>query len=224
MNTTAPDNSPSQSHTPLTLLYVMDPHCGWCYGFGKVIGQLAHHYQNHHNLRFEILPGGLFVPAIKSTPSFADDKRPAIKRIEELSGAIFSEAYISGILGGSILDSEVPCRVLNTAKQLIPDQIIPFMEDLFDAQFVGAKNISLFENCLSTIEKYGIDVDRFQQVFDSPELKSITQTNFDLSHRITTGYPALFIIDSDGHLHKLTNGFAPFERVAKAVEEWVEFK
>jgi putative protein-disulfide isomerase len=212
------------SNTPdITLLYVMDPHCGWCFGFGKVIEQLYHHYKNNESVQFEVLAGGLFVPKIPASKAFADEKRPIIKRIEEMSGVKFSEDYIANVLGGNdFVDSEVPCRVLNTANALNPKQIIPFMEDLLKEQFGNAKNLSHFENAVSTIEKYGMNAQDFRAAFDSESIKKLTLDNFEKAHQIVTGYPVLFARDSNGNLQKLAGGYAPFDRLKNKIDAFLE--
>ena len=50
----------------IELAYVMDPHCGWCFGFGKVILELFETYKNDPSIKFTIRPGGLIQGQLES--------------------------------------------------------------------------------------------------------------------------------------------------------------
>jgi putative protein-disulfide isomerase len=142
-----------------TLLYVMDPHCGWCFGFGAVIEKLFEHYRADDRIKFDVLPGGLFVPKIATSKAFAAEKRSICERISQLAGVTVSESYFADVIGeGGYLDSEVPCRVINTANYLRPGRLILFMEALLAQEFIYGQNISDYARAEPVIEKFGFDL------------------------------------------------------------------
>lgn len=206
-----------------TLLYVMDPHCGWCFGFGTVIEKLYERYRTDARVRFDVLPGGLFVPKIATSKAFADGKRPICERISQLAGVTFSESYFADVIGqGGYLDSEVPCRVLNTANHLRPDRLILFMEALLAQEFIHGRNISDYATAEPVIEKFGFALREFRTVFGSELMAEITRANFGRAAAVADGYPVLFAATESGDLKNLAKGFAPLGRLTKRVDELVK--
>ena len=202
----------------IELIYVMDPHCGWCFGFGKVILELFEKYENNPSVRFDVKPGGLFYPAINIPEGFADGKRPIAKRIEELSGVKFSEDYFAKVLGdGSFLDSEPPARAILVVKQIEKDFVVPFTEKLLEKEFIHGQNNSLDGTILKSVKDFKIDMDTFTKYFYSAVMKQMVLSEFQNVQRMVTGYPVLFL-KHDSQLTKLASGYAPLERLIKKIE------
>lgn len=203
------------------LIYVMDPHCGWCFGFGRVILDLFNSYGNNPSVRFDVVPGGLFYPAIKIPNGFADDKRPIASRIEELAGIEFSEAYFTDVLRtGKELNSEPPARAIISIKEINKDILIPFTELLLEKEFVGGKDNSLDETIYETVKEFDIEIQEFEKYFHSAEVKEKVQREFQEVQRTTTGFPVLFA-KQNNRLTKLAGGFAPTERLIERIEELI---
>jgi putative protein-disulfide isomerase len=202
----------------IELIYIMDPHCGWCFGFGKVILEIVEKYQNNPSVTFDVKPGGLFHPAILTPKGFANEKRPIVKRIEELSGVKFSEKYITEILGsGSVLNSEPPARAILCMRELNKKLVIPFTEKLLEKEFIYGKNNSLDEVIFETVQEFDIDLEVFKNLFQSTEMKQKILLEFQKVRNITTGYPTL-LIKQNGQFTKLASGFAPTEILVKKID------
>lgn len=200
------------------LIYVMDPHCGWCFGFGKVVLELFENYKNNPSVSFEVRPGGLFSPLIHIPEGFAEDKRPIAHRIEKLSGVTFSESYFTKILGsGSFLDSEPPARAILCVKKMNEELLVPFAERLLEKEFIFGKNNSLDETIFETIEEFDIDEATFKACYYSLEMKEKVLSEFQEVSNMTTGFPALFM-KHNNQLTKLAGGYAPTERLINKIE------
>jgi putative protein-disulfide isomerase len=201
----------------------MDPHCGWCFGFGKVILKLHEKYKNNPSVSFDIKPGGLFHPAIETHDGFADDKRPIAKRVEDLAGVKFAEGYFTKILGnGSFLDSEPPARAILSVKTIKKELLVPFTEKLLEKEFIFAKNNSLEETIFETVKEFEIDSVRFDEIFHSSEMKQQVIQEFQETRGMATGYPVLFA-KHNGQLIKLAGGYAPFERLVTKIESILNY-
>lgn len=202
-----------------TLLYVMDPHCDWCFGFGRVIADLHRHYQQEPLVRWEVLPGGLFFPAIETSRPFAESKLPLIRHIERVAGVSFGPAYVSDVIGAlSYLDSELPSRVLHTAKALQPMRLLPFMADLLQQAFVQGDNISDYAACAPVIRRHGFDTAAFQRLFDSDVMRAATALGFDAARRLGAGFPSLYAVDGKQNLHQLASGYAGLDALVSAID------
>ncbi len=202
----------------IELIYVMDPHCGWCFGFGKVVLELFENYKNNPSVSFDVRPGGLFSPQIQIPEGFAEDKRPIAKRIEELSDVTFSESYFTNILGsGSFLDSEPPARAIICVKKMNKELLVPFTEKLLEKEFIFGQNNSLDETIFQTIKEFDIDEVLFKEYYYSTEIKQKVLVEFQEVGSLTTGFPALFM-KHNNQLTKLAGGYAPTERIIRKIE------
>ncbi|MFA8436758.1 MAG: DsbA family protein [Marinifilaceae bacterium] len=202
----------------MELVYVMDPHCGWCYGFGKVILELFEKYENNPSIKIDVKSGGLFHPEITVPEGFADEKRPIIKRIEKTSGVTFSEKYFNEILGnGSVLNSEPPTRAMLCVKKTNPKLLVPFAEKLLEKEFTDGKNNSLEETIFEAVKEFEIDSVQFTELFNSSEMKQKVILEFEETRSMVSKYSALFV-KHNGQLTQLAGGYAPLERLVKKIE------
>jgi hypothetical protein len=55
----------------VSLVYLMDPHCGWCFGFGGTIRAFYERVLEHSSIAFKVVTGGLFIPRIAGSVEFA---------------------------------------------------------------------------------------------------------------------------------------------------------
>ena len=107
----------SQNHLEYTkpkFYYVMDPICGWCYGFASVMDEVYKVY--NHLLDFKLMTGGLMVGdrvgTIKEIAPFIPD---ALRSIEEKTGAHFGEMFVENIIeGDEKLDSHPSNLILKS--------------------------------------------------------------------------------------------------------------
>ena len=202
----------------IELVYVMDPHCGWCFGFGKVVLELFERYKNDPLVNFDIKPGGLFYPAIQIDEGFADDKRPIAQRIEQLAKVKFSEDYFTSVLGsGSLLDSEPPARAILCVKKINRDILVPFTESLLEKEFIFGKNSSLNETIIENVKEFNMDETAFEQLYHSAELKQEVISEFQQARSMVAGFPILFV-KHQNQLTKLAGGYAPTERLVNKIE------
>ncbi len=207
----------SLKKSKIELVYVMDPHCGWCYGFGTVILELFEKYKDNPSVSFDVRPGGLFSPKIEVPAGFADEKRPIAKRVEELSGVKFMEVYFSDILGeGSNLDSEPPARAILTIKELTPGILVPFTEKLLELEFIKGQNNSLDETILMAVEEFKIDKNSFAELYHSDAMKQKTLVEFREVATMTSGFPILYMVVENEPV-KLAGGFTPVDRLIKKI-------
>ena len=75
------------------LIYCYDAYCGWCYGFSKVIQQVALNFKG--SLDTEVLSGGMILPNnpvhLSATAGYI---QKAYKNVEEVTGAKFGADYL----------------------------------------------------------------------------------------------------------------------------------
>ncbi|RBA24324.1 DsbA family protein [Herminiimonas fonticola] len=102
----------------MKLIFVGDPMCSWCYGFGKEMTALA---KLHPELPLEIVVGGLRA----GTTDVLDEAGKNIRlthwaRVEEASGLPFNR---EGLMARKnfVYDTEPICRAVVAARVVAPD-------------------------------------------------------------------------------------------------------
>ena len=119
----------------LELIYLMDPQCGWCFGYADTIRAFYDNIVVDSPIRLSVVPGGLFIPKKKISPEFIDGKRPIAKRISKMFGVEFSPSYFSDVLGGDfVLDSTPSCRGICAANLIDATKSLHFCVALSKAR------------------------------------------------------------------------------------------
>jgi putative protein-disulfide isomerase len=101
----------------MKLVYVGDPMCSWCYGFGKEMTALM---QSHPDLALEIVVGGVRAGAT----DLLDDAGKAFRlghweRVQASSGLPFNrDAFLAR--QNFVYDTEPVCRAVVAARRLAP--------------------------------------------------------------------------------------------------------
>ena len=102
----------------ITLHYVYDPLCGWCYGAAPLLEATA----GLPTLQIALHAGGLWLGSRRQPMGQAlrDHVRPHDERIQALTGQPFGERYFNELLlsDGLLLDSEPPIRAILAVTEL----------------------------------------------------------------------------------------------------------
>lgn len=200
------------------IIYVGDPLCGWCYGFTEVFESVRNRYQEQAAI--SIVMGGL---KVEESITINDKIKRMISKnwqtVMERTGQAFAVEDVNSLPNG-IYNSEPPCRAVVTVRTLKPEAAIAYYKDLHKAMYIDVKNINDTNLFSELAERHGIASDIFQTHFNSDEMKSATQSDFDYSRDSgVLGFPAFILKDSDGHF-VLNQGFKPLEMITKGIEDW----
>lgn len=125
----------------ITLQYLFDPLCGWCYGASATIAELA----KHPSIELQPFATGLFSGGgVRSMEGFAAQAWQADQRIAQLSGRTFSEAYRSDVLGakGAMLDSSIATLAVTAVSMEAPERVIEALKTIQEARYVGGKDVT----------------------------------------------------------------------------------
>jgi putative protein-disulfide isomerase len=102
----------------LTLHYIFDPLCGWCYGAAPLIDAAA----GSAGVKVVLHGGGMLAGANRRsiTAQWRDYVMPHDQRIASLSGQAFGTGYYDGLLRdiGAPLDSAPPTTAILAAEEL----------------------------------------------------------------------------------------------------------
>ena len=209
------------------LIYCYDAYCGWCFGFSKVIQQIAHDFKDM--VETEVLSGGMIVTDkpvhISATAGYI---QKAYKNVEELTGAKFGADYLWHIFNFEDSDwyphSEKPAIAMCIFKDFYPDRSIEFAADLLYALHFEGRDLTDDEAYRHLLDKYSIRPEIFYERLASQEYKEKAYYEFSLVKQLkVSGYPAVFLQTGELKFHLLANGYTNYEtlktRLNNALQE-----
>ena len=209
------------------LIYCYDAYCGWCFGFSKVIQQIALDFKDM--VETEVLSGGMIVTDkpvhISATAGYI---QKAYKNVEELTGAKFGADYLWHIFNFEDSDwyphSEKPAIAMCIFKDFYPDRSIEFAADLLYALHFEGRDLTDDEAYRHLLDKYSIRPEIFYERLASQEYKEKAYYEFSLVKQLkVSGYPAVFLQTGELKFHLLANGYTNYEtlktRLNNALQE-----
>lgn len=202
-----------------TIVYVMDPMCGWCFGFSEVIKKAAKEYDSTYY--FDILSGGMVVGEREGPiGDFAEYILSAYPRLENLTGVKFGQAYLDQLKTKSIYSSSViPSIAIEVCKSLDMQKAIPFASALQAAYYVKGLDLredSVYQN-LAT--EFGFNPEQFLQLLKSEEMRQRAYNGFKQAQALRVdGYPAVLAI-KNGKWYALSRGYTDYESIKEGLEK-----
>lgn len=201
-----------------TILYVMDPLCGWCYGFSNVMQELEKKYAADFD--FRIIVGGMITgERVGPVSNMSNYILGAYKRVEDFSGAKFGEPYLDFLRDGSdINNSEPPCRAIYAFGQMQPDKMVDFAHALQLKHFVDGKSFNDENTYRELAAAFRLNADEFIDSMNSEDVKYGTQQDFQwVKAAGIEGFPCTVLHYADQY-YLLAQGFQKMESVEKVIE------
>jgi putative protein-disulfide isomerase len=197
------------------LIYVADPMCSWCYGFGLELKGLL---DTLPYARLDIVVGGL---RAFNTEIMDAEKRNMIlghwQHVEEASGLPFTRNGMSQ--AGFIYNTEPACRTVVAARTLADDMPASAILDVFHAIqhafYAEGKDVTnlhlLAEIAAEALNKSAgadsFDVESFYETLTAPMTMAETRQDFaQTQHWGVNGFPVLLLAHDDS-LHMIANGY-----------------
>ncbi|WP_394777438.1 DsbA family protein [Undibacterium sp.] len=196
------------------LLYIADPMCSWCYGFGP---ELDAFLAAVPDAAMDIITGGL---RAYNTEVMDEEKKATIlghwKHVAEASGLPFSNAGMSQ--PGFVYDTEPACRAVVAARTLadglLPRAKLAVFRAIQHAFYAEGKDVTKAEilsevcvNALNDVDGGGYDVASFMETMAAYTTSAETREEFEQTQRWgIRGFPALLVVH-EGALHMLASGY-----------------
>lgn len=172
----------------MRLLYIADPLCSWCYGFGPELAKLL---ARHPDARLDLVMGGLR-PFNRQTmtPEFKEMLRGHWRHVATASGLPFSEAVLDR--DGFVYDTELPCRAVVTARDMDASKAHGFMKAVQAAFYRDGRDVTRGDVLADIAEECGYQRDTFRMSFDSDAMREETQSDFATTKALSvSGFPTL---------------------------------
>jgi putative protein-disulfide isomerase len=196
----------------MKLLYVGDPMCSWCYGFGKEMTALM---TLHPGLELEIIVGGVRAGATDLLDQAGKEFRLGHwERVEAQSGLPFNRAALMA-RENFVYDTEPVCRAVVTARKLAPAaDLLAVFRALQQAFYVEGLDTT-DGRVLSAVVAAQLQLDVGAVLGMWHHADTIAQTRADFSRARALGvrsFPAL-LLDKDGEIVEVSGGYAKVEQL-----------
>jgi putative protein-disulfide isomerase len=198
------------------LIYVMDPMCTWCYGFGPVIKKVREEQEGKMN--FKLVLGGLRPRTIEP---MTDEVKAAVKQdweqVEQVTELPFDYAFFDR--EDFLYDTEPGCRAVITMRYLKPEHEFAMAEEVQTAFYSKNNDITQAEVLATIASKFGVEEDTFLEKFNSEEMIEKTKQDFVIArHLKANAFPSLSLLV--GHEVNLINrGYRLYEAVNSRINE-----
>ena len=206
----------------MKLIFVGDPMCSWCYGFGKELSALV---ERRPELPVEILVGGLRAGAT----DVLDDSGKQFRlthwaRVEESSGLPFNRKALLA-RENFVYDTEPICRAVVTARRLAPqaNQLAVFRA-LQRAFYVDGLDTTdgavLAEAAITELNGQGIELDAasFLAEWSRTTTINITRAEFQQVRSMGVhGFPTL-LLEADRQLIEISPGYTQVDQLERRLD------
>lgn len=192
-----------------SILYFMDPLCGWCYGFSEVINRFR---ENHRDMGAEIITGGM-VTGEREGPvqaQFADYILQALPRLTEYTGAEIGEPFRQGLRDRSLFMSSIkPTLAMHAIKHLTPASLFDFTSALQKRHYILGEDLQSDETYVALAQEFGLSADDFLQEMHSDENRYRMQQDFAFTANCNIqGFPAV-VLKFGNQYYLAARGYTP---------------
>ncbi|WLP59131.1 DsbA family protein [Bacillus pumilus] len=204
----------------LSLIYVWDAYCGWCYGFSNSIRTL---HENHPEMSLTLVSGGLFVGErslpIKEYPHISE----ANQRISQLTGVEFGERYQKLLANGTfVLDSEAAAIGFSALRSVAPDRTLYLASSMQKAFYQDGKSLSDDETYQEIALAHQLDPNIVIERMKTKEVINDAYADFAKVHQLqVNGYPALLLKKGDEYFN-VGGGAMTAEKLEERLKEIIE--
>lgn len=195
----------------MNLIYIADPMCSWCYGFGQTLNALLEDPRDTAPLQLALVMGGLRPYTTEPlAPGRADEIFGHWKHVHEASGLPFAQAPHTALHEpGFIYDTEPASRATVAVRTHWPQHVWRYFKAVQHAFYAEGKNVTRPEVLADIAESVGLPRANFATAFASEEMREATRQDFSQSQDWgIRGFPAL-VAEAAGQLHMVAHGYMP---------------
>ncbi len=200
------------------LIYVGDPLCSWCYGFGPQITALREALGRRAGL--QVILGGLRPYTTEPwDEGLRNYLREAWQNVASASGQPFNFEVLKR--EDFVYDTEPACRAVVTAHAMREDAALPVFLAIQEAFYRDNRDPLQPEVLGSIAEENGLEQPDFLARFATEEMQTTTRAHFEASrHMGVQGFPTV-LIEGDGQVGLLAHGYAQAEPMIEAAEKFL---
>jgi len=213
-----------ESDLMASLMYIADPMCSWCYGFGPELRALQ---EGLPGMQINIVVGGL--RAYNTKPMDEELKATLLshwQHVAEKTGLPFSHDALSR--EDFLYDTEPACRAVVTARTLAPASALAVFDAIQHAFYVEGRDVTqadvLAAVASTALNAAGCAVDTasFLANWNSAAMRDATHQDFvQARHWGISGFPTL-VLERDGQLDLVTSGYVSVPVLVDLLQQLVD--
>lgn len=197
-----------------SLIYVGDPMCSWCYGFGPELEKIVHQFPE---LELRILTGGLRADGQEKIADLKDFLKGHWEEIGQITGLPFSYAILDN--EELYYNTEPACRAVVTFRILNPERSLEYFRRLQNAFYHENQNPVSTETFSALAEKMGISKSEFLEAFHSQQTIQQTRQDFSTAQSLgIRGFPSLLLKKAD-KVYLLSNGYREADELHEKISD-----
>ena len=197
------------------LVYIADPMCSWCYGFGPELTKLV---ERHPGTSIDLVMGGLrpFNTKVMS-PEFKEMLRGHWRHVATASGLPFSESIFAR--DDFVYDTEPPCRAVATARNLDPAKAYAYLKAVQLAFYRDGRDVTRAGVLADIAAECGYEREAFLMRFESPAMREETKADFATTQSLgVSGFPTVGLVRGP-ELFLVTSGYATHDVLEYRIAE-----
>lgn len=197
-----------------SLIYVGDPMCSWCYGFGPELEKVVHKFPD---LPLRIITGGLRADGQEKISDLKDFLKGHWMEIAGITGMPFSYTILDH--PDLYYNTEPACRAVVTVRRLKPSLELEYFRRLQNAFYHENQNPVSTETFSALAEKMGIGKNEFLEAFHSQQAMQQTRQDFSTAQSLgIRGFPSLLLKKGD-QIYLLSNGYRSADAIEGKIRE-----
>lgn len=198
----------------MEIIYLFDPLCSWCYGFGRHIQAFAAKHTD--KIKFTVISGGMVTgERVGPLANIASSINDSLPRLEQLTGTHFGTAFLMDLNGAgkTIMDSTPPTKAFVILKEQFPEQQLALAHALQNMFYQNGFDFNQKANYQALCEEFGMDYNVFEEKFDSVAYQLATKDEFKEAARYgVSSYPTVVLRHRDQYF-MLAHGFTSTENL-----------
>ncbi len=195
----------------MNLLYVADPMCSWCYGFGASMSELLAEPGALRPLNLALVMGGLRPYTTEPIGSArVEEILGHWRHVADATGLPFTPAPHTALhTPGFVYDTEPASRATVTVRSMWSQHTWRYFKAVQAAFYAEARDVTRPEVLADIAEQLGLPRADFAKGFASEAMRQATAQDFEQSRDWgITGFPAV-VAEKDGALHWVCRGYVP---------------
>lgn len=185
----------------MTLHYIFDPLCGWCYGAAQLVHALAARLDAATPL--QLWPGALFPEPVRIAPGMRAHIVEADKRIAQLTGAPFGAAYLARIGDPAVLVSLWSVPLIAALAAAPRERQLELLEALQRAHYVDGRDLADAAVLDELAGAHGTDPALLRSAANAQAANAWIRAARQLMARAGVGGFPAFVLEQDGQLQVL---------------------
>ena len=193
----------------MNLIYVADPMCSWCYGFGKTLDALLAEPGELAPLQLALVMGGLRPYTTEPLAAGrADEIFGHWRHVNEASGRPFAQAPNTALHApGFVYDTEPASRATVVVRSSWPQHVWRYFKALQHAFYAEGRDVTQEDVLAVLAEQLGLPRGKFETAFDSEAMRDATRRDFaQVQAWGIRGFPTL-LAESGRELHAVGHGY-----------------